>query len=444
MRVSHRPSRLAVTFDDDHAVAGAGLVLAASLTERLGVAKLIDDRLSIAGPAGAHASDKVLSLVHSALAGGDCIDDADALRAGSTGAVLGHRVAAPSTLGTFLRAHHWGHVRQHDAVSREVLTRAWRAGAGPAAGALTLDLDSTLCETFGLQKQGARQVTHLGCRGYHPLVAAVAGTGDVVHARLRRGRAKDSTGASSFVAETLSRVRAAGGERATVVRADSGFYARAVVDACQRGGARFSIGAHLHAGMRRAIEALPESSWSPIAYFLDGAGVAELPWTCLSAEVNGKRVEGIDVRLIVRRVPPSPALQQPLFATYGYHAFITDRDGDTLELEADHRRHAEIENTIKDLKHGMGLNHLPSGRFGANGAWLAINVLAHNLARWVSRLGLGETLITTKTLRRRHLTAPGRLTRSARQITLHLPRRWPWAPQFLKGITRLRAIPLLH
>ena len=107
------------------------------------------------------------------------------------------------------------------------------------------------------------------------------------------------------------------------------------------------------------------------------------------------------MRLIIRRVRPTPGSQLALFATYSYHAFITDRDGETLELEADHRRHAEIENTIRDLKYGVGLNHMPSGRFAANAAWLAIQVMTHNLARWTARIGLGERIVTTKTLRRR-------------------------------------------
>ena len=112
------------------------------------------------------------------------------------------------------------------------------------------------------------------------------------------------------------------------------------------------------------------------------------------------------VRLIVRRVKPAPGSQLALFATYSYHGFITDRDGETLELEADHRRHAEIENAIRDLKYGVGLNHLPSGRFAANGAWLAVQVMAHNLARWTARIGLGQQIVTTKTLRRRSLPWP--------------------------------------
>ena len=97
---------------------------------------------------------------------------------------------------------------------------------------------------------------------------------------------------------------------------------------------------------------------------------------------------------------PTPGSQLALFARYSYHAFITDRDGETLELEADHRRHAEVENAIRDLKYGVGLNHMPSGRFAANGAWLAVQVMAHNLARWTARIGLGERTVITKTLRR--------------------------------------------
>ena len=157
--------------------------------------------------------------------------------------------------------------------------------------------------------------------------------------------------------------------------------------------------------------------------------------------------DAVPVRLIVRRVKPTPGSQLVLFATYSYHAFITDREGDTLELEADPIRrwgtgHAEIENAIRDLKYGVGLNHLPSGRFPANAAWLAVQVMAHNLARWTGRIGMGEQLATTKTLRRRFFSLPGRLTRKARRLTLHLPQDWPWQNQFCSALARLRALPL--
>ena len=136
-----------------------------------------------------------------------------------------------------------------------------------------------------------------------------------------------------------------------------------------------------------------------------------------------------------------PGSQLGRFGTYSYHGCIADRDGETLEPEADHRRHAEIENAIRDLKYNMGLNHLPSGRFAANGAWLAVQVLAHNLARWTVRIGLGEQVVPTKTLRRRFFSIAGRLTRSARRLTLHLPQRWPWEAQFSGALARLRALP---
>ena len=239
-----------------------------------------------------------------------------------------------------------------------------------------------------------------------------------------------------FLTETFGRVRDAGVTGPMVLRADSGFYSHQVVDACTNAGVRFSITAKLYKGLHARVAAIAEDQWVPIPYFGDGADVAEIEYRPFGT--NGKAC-----RLIVRRTKPSPGSQLALLATYAYHALITNRRGPTIELEADHRRHAEIENTIRDLKYGVGLNHLPSGRFGANAAWLALNVIAHNLARWTSRLGLGETLIATDTLRRHHLRLPGRLTISARRPSLHLPQHWPWAPEFTAALANLRAIPLI-
>jgi DDE family transposase len=440
MRSSHSLDRVGTAFDDDRLIADAGLLLPATLASHLGLRELVDEHLDLgAKPGAANAGDKLLTLVLSALAGGDCIDDANALRAGGTERVLGFKVKAASTLGTFLRRFRWGHVRQLDRVSRELLARAWAAGAGPGGEPLTIDLDSTICETYGLQKEGARHHTYTHVRGYHPLLAIAAGTGDVLMARLREGRANTARGAAHFLAETIGRVRHAGAGGQLMVRADSGFYAHAVVAVCRKLGVRFSITIRQHRSVRRAIEAIPETAWTPIPYWLDGgADVAETTYTPFASEKDAA-----PVRLIVRRVRPTPGSQLALLVLYDYHAFITDRDGATLVLEADHRRHAEIENAIRDLKYGMALNHLPSGKFAANGAWLAVQVMAHNLARWTARLGLGAGIVTTKTLRRRLFSLAGRLTRSARRLTLHLPARWPWAVGWSTALARLRAIPLL-
>ena len=222
------------------------------------------------------------------------------------------------------------------------------------------------------------------------------------------------------------------------MRADSGFYTHAVVSACRETNVRFSITIRQHARLRNLIEAIPEDAWTPIPYWLDGAAdVAETTYTPFQSEPDAA-----PVRLIVRRVKPTPGSQLALFASYSYHGFITDREGETLELEADHHGHAEIENAIRDLKYGVGLNHLPSGRFPANGAWLAVQVMAHNLARWTARLGLGQQVVATKTLRRRFCSLAGRLTRKARHLTLHLPQGWPWQNQFSRALARLRALPL--
>ena len=324
----------------------------------------------------------------------------------------------PSTLGTFLRSFRWGHVRQLDRVSRELLARAWAARAGP--------------------REGARHHGYTGQRGYHPLLAVAAGTGDVLLARLREGRANTAWGAAHFLRETVGRVRYAGARGQLTVRADSGFYTHSVVSVCRSMKVRFSITIRQHQSLPNLIEAIPETDWRPIPYWMEGAAdVAETTYTPFQTQADAA-----PVRLIVRRVKPTPGSQLALFASYSYHAFITDRDGETLELEADHRRHAEIENAIRDLKYGVGLNHLPSGRFPANAAWLAVQVMAHNLARWTGRIGLGEPTATTKTLRRRFFSLAGRLTRSARRLTLHLPQGWPWENQFNGALARLRTLPL--
>ena len=440
MRSSHSLDRLDAAFDDDRLVADAGLLLPATLAQHLGLRELVDEHVHLGAAAGAaNAGDKLLTLVLSALAGGDCIDDANALRAGGTERILGFMVKAASTLGTFLRSFRWGHVRQLDRVSRELLARAWAAGAGPGAEPFAIDLDSTICETYGLQKEGARHHGYTKVRGYHPLLAIAAGTGDVLMARLREGRANTARGAAHFLGETITRVRSAGATGQLTVRADSGFYGHAVVAVCRARKVRFSITVRQHASLRRLIEAIPEAAWTPIPYWIDGgADVAETVYVPFADQKDAA-----PVRLIVRRVKPTPGSQLALLTLYDYHAFITDRDGETLVLEADHRRHAEIENAIRDLKYGMALNHLPSGKFGANGAWLAIQVMAHNLARWTARIGLGAGIVTTKTLRRRLFALAGRLTHSARRWTLHLPERWPWKAEFEQALARLRAIPLL-
>ena len=273
----NHPDQIQITFDDRRLVANAGLLLPATLARHLGLPELVRQRLDLGdAPGRANTSDKMMTLVASALAGGDCIDDADVLRTGGTACTLGGTVKAPSTLGTFLRSFRWGHVRQLDRVSRELLARAWAAGTGPGEGPLTIDLDSTMCETYGLAKEGARHHGYTGQRGYHPLLAIAAGTGEVLMSRLREGRANTARGAAHFLRETVGRVRHAGARGQLTVRADSGFYAHALVVVCREMDVRFSITIRQHARLRELIEAIPEEDWTPVPYWMDGgADVAE-------------------------------------------------------------------------------------------------------------------------------------------------------------------------
>jgi hypothetical protein len=423
--------RLQIAFDDVRAVANAGLVLASTLAAQLGIEQVVDETLDLGQrPGAARPGRKLLTLVCSALVGGDSIDDADVLRCGETERVLAHHVLAPSTLGTFLRSFSFGHVRQLDRAFETILGRAWAAGAGPGSQALTIDLDSTIVEVAGHAKQGAG-FGYTRRRGYHPLLATRAETGELLHARMRTGSASSQRGAERFVCELIARVRRQGASGPLGVRADSGFWSYRTIAALERHGVRYSIGVSQQAHVREAIAQIPEQSWQP----LDGyppEGIAEIAEGTLSGR-----------RLVVRRTRLVGA-QAELFPDWRHHAFITDRPEPLAEVEAGHRRHAQVELAIRDLKEGSGLNHAPSGRFFANAAWLLISCLAHNLLRWLARLGLGvRGPLVAQTIRRRYLTLPGRITRSARQLTLHLPARWPWREAFTQALARLRALPRL-
>ena len=376
----NHPDRIRIVFDDHRLVANAGLLLPATLAGHLGLGELVDHHLDLGGaPGRANTGDKLMTLVASG-AGGDCIDDADVLRTGGTACTLGGTVKAPSTLGTFLRSFRWGHVRQLDRVSRELLARAWAAGAGPGDGPFTIDLDSTICETYGLAKEGARHHGYTGKRGYHPLLAIAAGTGDVLMSRLREGRANTARGAAHFLRETVGRVRYAGANGRLTLRADSGFYTAWRGIRLPKMDVRFSITIRQHKSLRNLIEAIPEDAWTPIPYWMDGAAdVAETTCTPFQSEPDAA-----PVRLIVRRVKPTGS-QLALFATYSYPASSPTGTGRCSNCRpSPPRRDREC---YPRPKHGVGLNHLPSGRFAANAAWLAVQVMAHNDAGQPHRSG---------------------------------------------------------
>ena len=259
--VAVTPDRVAVAFDDERLVADAGIVLPAALAGRLGIEALVDQAVDLGDrPGSANAGAKVMTLVSAIALGADSIDDCDLLRAGSTTAVLGHRVAAPSTLGTFLRAFTFGHVRQLDRVLGQSIESAWRAGAGPGDGRLVVDVDSFLGELHGYHKQGAA-FGYTRQRGYHPLLASRSDTGEVLHIRLRKGSANTARGALRFVEELIARIERTGASGEKLLRADSGFWNRKVFERLERAGWSYSVGVRLQPHVRAAIEQIPEAAW---------------------------------------------------------------------------------------------------------------------------------------------------------------------------------------
>ena len=437
--VSRSVDRVEATFDDPSLVADAGLLLPATLMVRLGLEALVNDMVRLVDRVGgARPGRKVLTLIASILVGGSHIDHANRLRAGATQKVLPFRVMAPSTLGTFLRAFSFGHVRQLDRVIAETTRRAWSFGAGPGTDAMTIDLDSTICEVHGHQKHGAAY-GYTKVLGYHPLLATRADTGEVLHARLRKGSSQ--RGAKRFAEELIPRARRAGAVGALTVRADAGFWNYALLDTLTRLGVRWSVTVRINKQIRACIDAIDDSAWIPIAYPDGGrAEVAEALY------VTGRGKHRRELRLVVRRTRLTERAQRRLWPDWRHHAFITTIELPTVEMDQFHRDHATVELAIRDLKEGAGMEHCPSGEFFANAAWLACAVLAHNLTRWTARLGEvhpDDQLTVTRTVRSRLFSLPGRLVNRSGRHVLRLPERWPWASTFLSALERLRALPLL-
>jgi hypothetical protein len=429
--VSRGIDRVAVTFDEPNLVANAGLVLISTLANRLGLERLCDATINLSGRVGGfRPGRKVLTLVHAMVAGASHIDHADMLRAGASAEVLEHRVMAPSTLGTFLRSFTFGHVRQFERVIGEALRAAWALGAGPGEARLVIDIDSTIEEVHGNKKHGAAY-GYTKKLGYHPMLATLAATGEILHARLRKGSANTQRGIKRFVEELVARLHRAGATGAIVMRFDSGFWSAETIATLGRLGVSYTMAVRTGTkSLARAIAAITEEAWVEIDYPDGGrAQVAECTY-------KGRR-------LIVRRtrlVGP----QATLWPDWRHFAFLTDLEGSAVDLDAFHRHHAVVELAIDDWKEGVGMEHCPSGNFSANAAWLCCTVLAHNLMRWTAALGelVGddETLVVARTLRTRYFAVPGRLVNRSGRPTLRMPERWPWALRFTAALDNLRAV----
>ena len=450
MKVSHRFKADSAVFDDDHLVSCAGLVPVMELAAQTGLITLLDSKIHIAEPripsGSANPAPKLATVIAGMCAGADSIDDLDVVRSGGM-KTLFDGVYAPSTIGTLLREFTFGHARQLDSVLGEHLG-ALCERVDLLTGAteqVFIDIDSLLRPVYGHAKQGAsyghtkiagKQVLR---KGLSPLVTTISTATCaplIAGMRLRAGRAGSGKGAGRMIAAAIGVARAAGADGPILVRGDSAYGSRAVIGACVRHKAQFSLVMTRNKAVQRAITAIPETAWTPVAYpgavrdpdtgaLISDAEVAETSYTAFTG-----RPEEITARLIVRRVKDANHLDT-LFPVWRHHPFLTNTELPTAQADITHRQHAIIETVFADLIDGP-LAHMPSGRFGANSAWILCAAIAHNLLRAAGILAGGAHAVARgSTLRRRIINVPARLTRPQRRPVLRLPTHWPWSDHWL-------------
>nr|CEL14583.1 hypothetical protein [Kibdelosporangium sp. MJ126-NF4] len=427
----------------------AGLVPLVRLMENIGLPALAGELVRLGGSAGANAAAKITTIVAGMAAGADSISDLDLLREGGMDRVF-TGVRAPSTIGGFLRWFTPGHVAQLQTLLAEVLVRlTGQTSLLPGLDQLAfLDLDSKITQVHGRQKQGAAYgyTRVLGLNFLAGTLATELAAPVLTGTRLRGGNADTRRKAASFARAQLRTARASGAVNNLLVRMDSGFYVGELISEIARSGTWFSVTVPQRKPIRAAIAAIDESAWTTITYarpvrdedtgeLVTTAQIAETSYTAFTNPTlnPGQKTTG---RLIARRTPiPTLDGQGQLITVHRYHAFLTNSPFDPLTADAQHRgRAGTIEHVFADLQSGP-VAHFPSGDFQANAAWLSLAALTHNLMRALACLAGGaEARARTTTLRRRLITVAARISRSARRLTLHLPRGWthehPWQRVF--------------
>ncbi|CAM5325688.1 MULTISPECIES: IS1380 family transposase [Streptomyces] len=452
MKVSHRSAELFAAFDDPNLITHAGLIPAIRLAERCDLHARVAEKVKLTDAtngAGAAADAKSLSIVGGMVAGADSIDDLDVLRHGGLPKLFGG-VRAPSTLGTFLRAFTWGHIRQlESAISGCTCNLAAHTGFVPAGDEVVfVDIDSKITQitqVYGPVKQGA-SFGYTKQRGLHFQIVTLKTTHCapvIVATRLRKGSAGSGKGAASLLREALATVRAMGITAQIVVRADSAYFSHKVVAACRAAGARFSLAVGVKKSIRAAIEGIGEDAWTPVKYtnavwdtdearWISDAEIAEVEFTAFTSK---RKAFHTTARLIVRRVkrlnPATvPQGQSELFAVWRHHVIFTDSRFELAQAEPMHREHACVEQAFADLEDST-LAHLPSGKFTANAAWLTLAAAAYNLTRAAGHLASTfHAKARTGTIRRHLINVPARTARPRRRLVLHLPEHWSWTDDF--------------
>ena len=450
VQVSHRFAAQSAVFDDDNLVSSAGLVPVMALAQQTGLVRLLDEKVRITAPriksGAANPAPKLATLIAGMVAGADRIDDIDVIRSGGMRTLFGG-VYAPSTVGTLLREFTFGHARQLESVLREHLV-ALCERVDLLAGAdeqVFIDIDSLLRPVYGHAKQGAsyghtkiagKQILRKGLSPLATIISTATRAPVISGMRLRAGKTNSARGAGRMVAQAISTARDLGANRNILVRGDSAYGNRKVVRACVGAGAQFSLVMTRNAAVDRAINAIDDEAWTPVSYpgavrdpdtgaWISDAEVAEIPYTAFASTTDR-----ITARLIVRRVKDA-CYPDALFPVWRYHPFFTNTDAPVEEADITHRQHAIIETVFADLIDGP-LAHIPSGRFGANSAWVLCAAISHNLLRAAGVLaGERHARARGSTLRRTIVNVAARLARPQHRPILHLPTHWPWSKHWL-------------
>src|SRR5271167_4120896 len=450
VQVSHRFSVDSAVFDDDNLVSCAGLVPVMTLAERTGMSDLLAQTVHIAAPriksGSANPAPKLATLIAGMCAGADCIDDVEVLRSGGM-KTLFDGVYAPSTIGTLLREFTFGHARQLESVlGAHLVALCAHVDLLPGLDQRAfVDIDSLLRPVYGHAKEGAsyghtkiagKQILRKGLSPFATTISTANCAPVIAGLRLRAGRANSGKGAGRMVAQAIGTARAARAQGQILVRGDSAYGNRTVVRTCLRAGAQFSLVMTRNPAIERALASIDEHAWTPVSYpgavrdpdtgaWISDAEVAEIPYTAFASTPDR-----ITARLVVRRVKDA-RYREALFPLWRYHPFFTNTDLPVDQADITHRQHAIIETVFADLIDGP-LAHIPSGRFGANSAWVLCAAIAHNLLRAAGVLaGDQHTRARGSTLRRKIINIPARLARPQRRPLLHLPTHWPWSKPWL-------------
>jgi hypothetical protein len=426
-KVVGKVGKFNICFRPERLTSHAGVVLLHDFAQRLGVERVLDEELRVKARARGYSEGRAIGgLVYNTILGGTCLSDLEVLRGdGGTQELLGvETILAPTTAGEFLRKFDIGAVhdlqRVHQRLQQQVRPQQ-------TATTCTIDLDSSIYEQASTHKEGSTKAYN-GEIGYHPLFAFWAEEGELLFCHLRRGSAHTARNAVWFLRETRKRLPA---RMALKLRADSGFYSKAVVEWCEEEESTFTITADQTPPLLAAITALPARGWRPLPEYAL-ADVAELRYQPVGW--------GRPYRYVVKRELAQTKTGE---LYWKYHAVVTnDEERPAPVVMVWHLQHADMENAIKEHKSGFGLEKLPTQKFHANWAYLLIGQIAFNLVAWFKRLVLPSSYhrTTIRTLRHHLLNLAGKLVHTARRVFLVISDCYRYQSVWQFALKRLAAL----